>query len=542
MAVKSPRLTADPSVGVGDLVMVLQEYMDEKADTNLFKLVQAPNDSWKAAPPVPWLASLAPLFQRYAKVAPNSVILSSKHKVAIKRLVETKKINHTRKTNEDFADLIDNTIRMGLNHFRNMKQSSVVKERAYRRADKTQQDALDSVLGLLVVCKAEVDTQKDPVHDPTTTSLVPYERKDAFVLEDKETTPSPKHKAMKSSPSKVDISPNKVFDKVLASPKKDNVEQCKVDNCTLTIFNNVAQKDKPPKEDEESPLRGPWVLATSADDDDLVSGASSTKPLAEDGKSQQQRLNALKPKKKSKGNSKGKTTQDKKKGKGKGCKDDGTTKGAGESKKKGKGCKEDETTKDAGESGQASKKGQVKGTMKRPSASTSCLETVYDEGKFVIGKDIPGPDDDCDLSRTKIRHRFTSKAYHDTRNAMYKNYRTTETEAKDYGAAAARKAGQLFDAGWPKGIEHKKDEEGHGDVVPTASTKPMKAMKVKKKEKTSKEHKIHKETKVMKKVMKEAMKKGGKAKKMKVNYEEENENPEAEEGSWDEATGSYAVN
>ena len=46
----------------------------------------------------------------------------------------------------------------------------------------------------------------------------------------------------------------------------------------------------------------------------------------------------------------------------------------------------------------------------------------------------------------------------------------------------------------------------------------------------------------MKKVMKKAMKKGGKAKKMKVNYEEENENPEAGEGSWDEATGSYAVN
>ena len=41
MAVKSPRLTADPSIGVGDLVNVLQEYMDEKADTNLFKLVQA---------------------------------------------------------------------------------------------------------------------------------------------------------------------------------------------------------------------------------------------------------------------------------------------------------------------------------------------------------------------------------------------------------------------------------------------------------------------------------------------------------------------
>ena len=306
MAVKSPRLTADPSIGVGDLANVLQEYMDEKADTNLFKLVQAPNDSWKSAPAVPWLASLAPLFQRYAKVAPNSVILSSKHKVAIKRLVETKKINHTRKTNEDFADLIDNTIRMGLNHFRNMKQNGTIKERAYRRADKIQQDALDSVLSLLV-CKPESEAE---------TSLVPYERKDAFLHEE---TPSPKAKAMSSTPNK-DLSPNKVFDKVLTNPDDDeNVEECKLENCTLKIFKNVAQKDQPSKGDEESPVKGPWVLATNADDDALLSRASSTKPLAEDGKSQQQRLNAVKPKK-SKGNTKGKTTNQEKQ-KGKECKE-----------------------------------------------------------------------------------------------------------------------------------------------------------------------------------------------------------------------------
>ncbi len=251
--------------------------MDEKAGTNLFKLVQAPNDSWKSAPPVPWLASLAPWFQRYAKVAPNSVILSSKHKVAIKRLVGTKKINHTRKTNEDFADLIDNTIRMGLNRFRNMKQSNVIKERAYRRADKIQQDALDSVLGLLV-CKAE--NAENAENEPET-SLVPYVRKDAFVFEETE-APSPNAKATATS-STQDLSPNKVFDKVLTSPHndKDDVEECKLENCTLKIFKNVAQKRHPSQGDEESPVKGPWVLATSADDDSLLSRASSTKPLAE---------------------------------------------------------------------------------------------------------------------------------------------------------------------------------------------------------------------------------------------------------------------
>ena len=508
MAVKSPRLTADPSIGVGDLVNVLQDYMDEKADTNLFKLVQAPNDSWKSAPPVPWLASLAPLFQRYAKVAPNSVILSSKHKVAIKRLVETKKINHTRKTNEDFADLIDNTIRMGLNHFRNMKQSSVIKERAYRRADKIQQDALDSVLGLLV-CKAE-NAENEPE-----TSLVPYVRKDAFVLDETE-APSPKAKATATS-STQDLSPNKVFDKVLTSPHndKDNVEECQLENCTLKIFKNVAQKGQPSQGDEESPVKGPWVLATSADDDSLLSRASSTKPLAEDGKSQQQRLNAIKPKKKSKGNSKGNTTN--------------------KDKKKGKECKEAQTTKkDAGESGQDSKKAKGKtSSMKRPSAASDYVETVYDEGKFVIGT-VP---DGSDLPRTKLRHRFTSKAYHDTRNAVYKSGKT-EIEAKGYGAAAARKAGQIFDAWWPNDMQHNKDETGDG--APTVSTKPMKSMKVKPHEKKKEEAKEHQVNKV-KKVMKSKKKKDKKVKNEKITNP--NTNPEEEEdGSYDEATGSYAVN
>ena len=61
-----------------------------------------------------------------------------------------------------------------------MKQNSVIKERAYRRADKTQQDALDSVLGLLV-CKPETVAGTESQTEPAT-SVVPYERKDAFVL------------------------------------------------------------------------------------------------------------------------------------------------------------------------------------------------------------------------------------------------------------------------------------------------------------------------------------------------------------------------
>ena len=175
------------------------------------------------------------------------------------------------------------------------------------------------------------------------------------------------------------------------------------------------------------------------------------------------------------------------------------------------------------------KKGKGKTSMKRPSAASDYVETVYDEGKFVIGT-VP---DGSDVPRTKIRHRFTSKAYHDTRNAVYKSGKT-EIEAKGYGAAAARKAGQIFDAGWPNDMQHKKDEKG--DDAPTISTKPMKSMKFKahkKKKEEAKEHQVNKAKKVMK------------SKKKKVKNDKitnPNTNPEEEDGSYDEATGSYAVN
>ena len=104
---KSPRLVADPSVGVADLVKVLDDYMVEKGETNLWKLIQPPsNASWKSAPPVGWLASLSTLFKRYCEVAPNTIVSGKKNKAAITRLCETKGVNHTRKTVEDFADMV----------------------------------------------------------------------------------------------------------------------------------------------------------------------------------------------------------------------------------------------------------------------------------------------------------------------------------------------------------------------------------------------------------------------------------------------------
>ena len=76
----------------------LPKYMEEKGDRNLIKLLHvSPTFSWKSAPDITFLSEHAPLFQRYAKIAPNSMSPLKKNKTAIERgptnevqLLETK--------------------------------------------------------------------------------------------------------------------------------------------------------------------------------------------------------------------------------------------------------------------------------------------------------------------------------------------------------------------------------------------------------------------------------------------------------------------
>ena len=105
----------------------------------------------KTATPVAWLCNLAPLFKAYARIAPNSIILSKRHKQAITRLEEMEKINYTKKPIADVVDILDDTLRMGLAHLRQLKQSVECKERAFRKADQDQQRVLDEILDLLNV-------------------------------------------------------------------------------------------------------------------------------------------------------------------------------------------------------------------------------------------------------------------------------------------------------------------------------------------------------------------------------------------------------
>lgn len=443
---KSPRLVADPSVGVADLVKVLDDYMVEKGETNLWKLIQPPsNASWKSAPPVGWLASLSTLFKRYCEVAPNTIVSGKKNKAAITRLCETKGVNHTRKTVEDFADMVDNSIRMGLGHYRTMKQQGDLKERAFRRADSAQQTAMENVLSI-VNAQAAKDEQGESQGEQQGEAAETKETRMCLFQRDQPQPAQALDPAPAASSSKGTTFAVDVFDRVLCqspahSPSKDTEgETCYVDNVAIKILKRPATSISATQDSEDSPVKGPWVLKVDSPDQKLLQNVQGAEPLARNGKSQQQRLNATKPKKQ--------------KGKGKGIK--GATAKQLPSK----------TGKATGK-GKGEGKGKVKGSkMKKPSASQHAAsrpgasqppaaqfadestKTSYDESYYIIPDQVPDPKT-VDLKRVTARHRFVSKSYHDTRNSLEKQGVSTD-DAKECGSAAARKAGQIFDAKWPR--------------------------------------------------------------------------------------------
>ena len=144
------RLIAHPAVGVSDLVGPIESFIQAKDDRNLMKLIAPPpNAKWKSGTPVSWMVALSPLFRSYALIAPNSIISSKKHKQAVVRIEERERINFGKKSVSDFTDAVDDIVRMGLQHYRHLKQRPDLKERPFRKADHDQQRAIEGVLEVL---------------------------------------------------------------------------------------------------------------------------------------------------------------------------------------------------------------------------------------------------------------------------------------------------------------------------------------------------------------------------------------------------------
>ena len=89
------------------------------------------------------------LYKKYLTIAPNGVLPAKKHRSALIKLQEKKNVNHTNLSAEDFAEKIDEWIRIGFAHLRALKQSSTAEQRCFRKADGEEQTILKEIMDML---------------------------------------------------------------------------------------------------------------------------------------------------------------------------------------------------------------------------------------------------------------------------------------------------------------------------------------------------------------------------------------------------------
>ena len=145
-----PRLVADPSIGVGDLVSAVRNFCMFKGTSDL-ALIVSPNNgrtlAWKSRPDAEFMVKLAGLCYDLAVLAPNSKLPSKKLRQALAQLLLQGDIrNMTQKENNSFLDLGDLTIRIAMAQFRTCKQDLQQREIVMKRLQKSDQAKISHVL------------------------------------------------------------------------------------------------------------------------------------------------------------------------------------------------------------------------------------------------------------------------------------------------------------------------------------------------------------------------------------------------------------
>ena len=108
------RISPDPLLGVRELALPLKDYMKEKHNWDLLALLKPKQakTSWKTAPDVEWLAAIAGLYVRFAKLSPNLCLSGSKLRICLQKLDEEMKLNTTTMTRQDWSDKLDTWLRI----------------------------------------------------------------------------------------------------------------------------------------------------------------------------------------------------------------------------------------------------------------------------------------------------------------------------------------------------------------------------------------------------------------------------------------------
>lgn len=142
------RISPDPLLGVRELALPLKDYMKEKHNWDLLALLKPKQakTSWKTAPDVEWLAAIAGLYVRFAKLSPNLCLAGSKLRICLQKLDEEMKLNTTTMTRQDWSDKLDTWLRIAAAQYRALKKKYIC---SMKKASDQEKQNIDSVLALV---------------------------------------------------------------------------------------------------------------------------------------------------------------------------------------------------------------------------------------------------------------------------------------------------------------------------------------------------------------------------------------------------------
>ena len=166
------RLVADPATSIGDLMKAFEKFLEDENDLDLLEKVSCPGHhswSWKTAPHPGWIYKLCGLALLLVHIAPNGVLQSTKLKAAVQKICQKKKINKSRYHDCDFADHVDQRVRIVLAQLRLLKQKSDEYHKCMRKASPDEKAGIDKVLSYMVL-----DVGPTTTVSSTELSMVPY--------------------------------------------------------------------------------------------------------------------------------------------------------------------------------------------------------------------------------------------------------------------------------------------------------------------------------------------------------------------------------
>ena len=405
------RLCADPSIGVADLENCVKKFLalrgESTRDINLYKFVlPPPGTSWKSSPSVSWLVDLAPLLSNYLCIAGNGVIPGKKHKSALQSLDKAMKLNDTTKSGDQWSDVIDDSIRMALSHLRQLALYDTAKTRAFRKMDVSQQKILQELLDKISVPEGSSGLSRSATTD----------------LEDSQ------NQIVPASPEPASST---------GTPAKESVGENEVD--PATIFKRIlqeAESDPSSVKSLRAPNPGSPGVKGSPERGFLGALLKQEEGLtAEEARVLQGYESRQPPQKNTKG------TADKLKAKGK-----AKAKAAAVNIK-------DPVKKEGGTEKEPKIKGKAKAVNVKPSVKKEAEPQDLEKSKPTKRQYKP----ESELTRTQLRARIVSRAYHRTLDEALANGKTKDAGKKLARAAHAAAAAE-FDASHPRETLKKKVE------------------------------------------------------------------------------------